>query len=40
MGGVSVIVDIVQGVDSGLVLKNFTDHKDNVMSIEISPTKK
>ena len=38
LGGISVIVDILQGVDSGLVLKNFTDHKENMMSIEIIPT--
>ena len=29
---------MIQGVDSGLVLKNSTDHKENVRSIEISPT--
>ena len=30
-------MDIFWGMDSGLVLKNFTDHKNNVMSIEIIP---
>ena len=38
LGGVSAIVDIIRGVDSGVVLKKMTDHKGNVMSIEIIPT--
>ena len=38
LGEVSAIMDIIRGVDSGLVLKNVTDHKDNVMSIKIIPT--
>ena len=39
LGGVSAIVDTLWGMDSGLVMKNFTDHKENVMSIEINPTR-
>ena len=31
-------MDILLGVDSGLVTKIFTDHKDNVMSTEIITT--
>ena len=38
LGGVSAIVDILWGVDSGLVLKKITYYMDNVMSIEIIPT--
>ena len=33
LGGVSAIVYILRGVDSGLVLENFTDQNYNVMSI-------
>ena len=39
LGGVSTIMDIVWGVDSGLVLKNFPDHKSNLISIGNSQTK-
>ena len=38
MGGVSVIMDIIWGVESGLVLKTFPDDKGIDMSIETSTT--
>ena len=38
MGEVSAIMDIIRDVESGLVLKNFTDHKGNEIFIETSPT--
>ena len=38
MGGFYVIMDIIQGTESGLVLKTFAYHKGNLMSIKIRPT--
>ena len=37
MGGVSIIMDIIWGVESWLILKTFPDNKVNIMYIEISP---
>ena len=37
MGVISAIMDIIRDVDSGLVLKTFTDHKGKDMSIETIP---
>ena len=40
LGGFSNIMDILQGLESGLVLETFTGHKENVMSTVISLTNK
>ena len=37
LGVISAIMDIIRDVDSGLVLKTFTDHKGKDMSIETIP---